>query len=322
MTIEKEFPELLEAYSYAQQGSYTNALDIYNEILPQVNQDSSSYSCILLEYALCLLESATFQIEENYRKLLGQNNDFSNKKANHIKKDLNDVDVVSDSQEHTEQNSPKEDLNDETDNCKEKGFAIQNNNENNDIEEDLEICWASLETCKVHFEIINDHEKLSRVHKGLADLLSLNNHFDQAIVEYKNCLNYSQDDEATVELFECIADCYRNLEEFDEAKDFYKQIGSIHKKIGNMEEYEEMVDLIEGLDLIKEQNKLNKENMKIKDEMKANIQSDDIINIDHLKKSKIINSSSILSSENVKKSKTIKSDSELSSIDQKKSENK
>jgi tetratricopeptide (TPR) repeat protein len=220
-----DFPEILEARAYSGHRDYAAALEIYGELLPTLNQDELSYSYILLEYALCLLESVNYDAEMNYQRLLEKKNPI-----------------------------PMENM-----------------------AEDIEICWDSLEICRSTFEIINDQEKLCLTHKGLGDILSFNNDFTGAIGDYKKAIEYCDKDDNLIELLECIADCYKHMKDYNSQKEYYGKIIDIHKSKGNTEMIAELEDYVSAIDTIRNSS----------EEKKAVVTNNsEPTNINHLKKNK------------------------------------
>jgi len=70
MSLEELYPEIRDAHVYSKHRKYSNALQVYVDILNDINQDSEEYCSVLLEYAQCLLESIMVQSELNYLKIL------------------------------------------------------------------------------------------------------------------------------------------------------------------------------------------------------------------------------------------------------------
>lgn len=64
--LENEFEQIRLARLYKVHGNYDLALGLYFEILDGVNNECEAYPYLLLEYAVCLLESAMTTCEENY----------------------------------------------------------------------------------------------------------------------------------------------------------------------------------------------------------------------------------------------------------------
>lgn len=225
MNIEEIFPAIKEAHVYLKHRNYASALEIYVEILEDVNQESEEYSHILLEYSKCLLECIIYQSEMNYKKIL--------QTKNPVEEDV--------------------------------------------IEEDLENCWECLETCRVRFEDLEERCKLAEVHKGLGDIQCLKNCFEEGKEEYMKAIDCCDDDLLLAELFECIADCSRNMKIYDDAIYHYKQIVLIYKKLGMEEQVNEYESLIEGMIFLKE-NRIDENNTTVEE-------SDaEPVNINHLRR--------------------------------------
>ena len=74
MTLEEEYPEIADARTYTHHRKYQTALEIYVEILPSLQENTPIYAEVLLEYALCLLESVVYSTELNYKKMLQHKN--------------------------------------------------------------------------------------------------------------------------------------------------------------------------------------------------------------------------------------------------------
>lgn len=70
MGIEDIFPTIKDAHEFLRHKRYSHALQVYVDILNDVEEDSEEYSQILLEYAKCLIESIMQQAEQNYKKIL------------------------------------------------------------------------------------------------------------------------------------------------------------------------------------------------------------------------------------------------------------
>lgn len=74
MDIENIFPSIKEAHAYVKHGKYALALQVYIDILDDVEEDSEEYAYILLEYAQCLVENVMQQAEMNYKRILQTRN--------------------------------------------------------------------------------------------------------------------------------------------------------------------------------------------------------------------------------------------------------
>ncbi|KAI5170241.1 hypothetical protein PAEPH01_1267 [Pancytospora epiphaga] len=131
-----------------------------------------------------------------------------------------------------------------------KALQLKQKYDQNGSDEDLEIAWDCLETCRTAFEVVCDRERLCEVHKGLGDVHNLVNRFEEALKEYHASYEYCDDPDVSLELLECIAECNRNMGEYGEAADFYKQIAEQHKKDGDMELANEIESQIEGMFLM------------------------------------------------------------------------
>lgn len=226
MDIENIFPSLKDAHIYLKHRNYASAIQIYVDILDDVDEDSEEYSYILLEYAQCLIEHVMYQSEMNYKKIL----------------------------------------------------QTRNPEDEGEIEEDLENAWVCLETCRLHFTDLNNRKKLAEVYKGLGDVQCLKNCFEEGRVEYLNAMDYCDEDLLSVEILECIADCFRNMKNYEESIEHYKQVVEMYNKLNMKNEAEEYLNLIEGLKAL-----MNKEN----EEFESTLGSEtDAVNINHLKKSR------------------------------------
>lgn len=201
MEDEPDFLVLKEARAYSSHRNYAAALEIYSDVLPTIDQESITYSHVLLEYAQCLLEKIVYETEMSYKRVLQ-----SGRQA------------------------------DQT-----------------DVDEDIEICWDSLEVCRVSLEVVNDRKRLCEVHKGLGDVHALNNDFEASAREYLRALEYCDDDDASLELLECVADCYKNRQEYDEAADYYRQIIDQCRKAGDQAKVAEFSALLEGMEFMRHQ---------------------------------------------------------------------
>lgn len=199
MNLEEIFPTIKDAHAYLRHRKYRSSLEVYVEILNDVNEESEEYAYILLEYAQCLLESVMYQSEMNYMKLLQRQN-------SQIPED--------------------------------------------EIEEDLENCWECLETCRLHFEDLNNRQKLVEVYKGLGDVYCLKNSFEEGRLEYLKAIDNCDDDLAQIEILECIADCFRNVKKYPEAIEYYNQIVNTYEKLNMKSEADEVRGLIEGLKIL------------------------------------------------------------------------
>ncbi|KAM0681343.1 hypothetical protein GINT2_000543 [Glugoides intestinalis] len=145
------------------------------------------------------------------------------------------------------------------------------------IEEDLETCWDCLETCRVRFEDIEERSKLAEVHKGLGDIQCLKNSFEEGKEEYLKAIDCCDDELLQAEIFECIADCCRNMKMDDDAIYHYKQIVSIYEKLGMEEQVNDYKSLIEGMIFLKE-NRIDDGNIPVKES------DSEPVNINHLKR--------------------------------------
>ncbi|KAI5148965.1 hypothetical protein ENBRE01_0642 [Enteropsectra breve] len=188
-----------EALVYISHGDYESAIDIFTEILQELDKNTIEYNEVLLEYALALLENISLQTEESYKTIL------SGSKC--AKLDMHD--------------------------------------------DDIEVAWECLENCRINFEVVKDSEKLCLVHKGLGDVQSLNNHFEEAVKEYLKAVDYCADDELHIELLECIAESHKNNNNLEEAVEWYGQVRSIYMKKGDEEEAACISELIAGLEMLK-----------------------------------------------------------------------
>jgi len=74
MDLENIFPTIKKAHSYIKHQKYALALQVYVDILDDVEEDSEEYAHILLEYAQCLIESIMHQAEMNYKRILQTRN--------------------------------------------------------------------------------------------------------------------------------------------------------------------------------------------------------------------------------------------------------
>lgn len=201
MNLEEIFPTIKDAHAYLRHRKYRSALEVYVEILNDINEESEEYVFVLLEYAQCLLESVMYQSEMNYKKILQRQN-------NQVSED--------------------------------------------EIEEDLENCWECLETCRLHFEDLNNRKMLVEVYKGLGDVYCLKNSFDEGRLEYLKAIDNCDDDLALIEILECIADCFRSNKKYSEAIEYYDQIVKIYEKLSMNNEAEEFKGLIEGLKILEQ----------------------------------------------------------------------
>lgn len=226
MDIESLFPQLKEAQAYSKHRNYTSALEVYTEILNDLEENTEEYSYILLEYSQCLIDCIMYQSELNYKRIL-------------------------------QTKTPTEDQ---------------------EIEEDLENAWECLETCRLYFEDLSNRNKLSEVHKSLGDVLCLQNYFEEGKVEYHKALDYCDDDNASIQILECIADCYRNMKMTKESIETYEQASELCVKLGLNEQAQEYNGLIEGIKILK---------MQDEDEQTDSVPSQDDtvpIDVNHLKK--------------------------------------
>ena len=128
--------------------------------------------------------------------------------------------------------------------------TIRNNKQMEEIEEDIETCWYSLENCRNAFEIVNDRARLARVHKAIGDVQLLNNNFKEAIEEYEAGMDYNMEEKMEIVLMESKADAYIYMEEYNKAIKEYKEIIKKYKEkeIKNKEKeinkYEEKIEVI------------------------------------------------------------------------------
>lgn len=228
MDIENIFPTIKDAHAYLKHRNYASALQVYVDILNDVEEDSEEYSHILLEYAQCLIENVMYQSEMNYKKIL----------------------------------------------------QTRNPQDEGEIEEDLENCWMCLETCRIHFTVLNSRPKLAEVYKGLGDVLCLKNSFDEGRIEYLKAIDNCDDSLLTVEILECIAECYRNMKMYNDSIECYKQVVEMYSKLGMNQEAEECTNIVEGIKAL-----INKE-----DEEYESTQDSDAepVNINHLRKNKFM----------------------------------
>lgn len=125
-------------------------------------------------------------------------------------------------------------------------------NEEN-VEEDLENCWECLESCRVNFEDLGNRLKLAEVFKGLGDVQCLKNMFEEGRDEYLKAIDYCEDENASIELLECIAECHRNMKQYDEAIEYYSQVMDGYSRLGMEDAVEECRCLMDGLRAIKAQ---------------------------------------------------------------------
>lgn len=227
--LEEEFPELLEARSYIRHKKYSSALELFVQILEEVDESSEEYFYLLLEYTQCIIENIFFETEMNYRKILQTRNPI----------------------------------------------------EENEIEEDLENAWECLELCRLSFEQLSNGKKLAEVYKGLGDVQSLKNCFKEAVDEYKKALSYCEDDLSLIEIYECIAECYRNDNQFEKSIENMKNIIQICKSRGMDSEAARWQDTINGYLTLQSEFHSELPEAKVKLET---IDSDDAININHLKR--------------------------------------
>lgn len=231
MDIESLFPQIKEAQAYLKHGNYSSALEVYTEILNDIDQDTEEYSHILLQYAQCLLDCVMYQSEMNYKRII----------------------------------------------------QIKKPSEDNEIEEDLENAWECLETCRLYFEDLENHSKLAEVHKGIADILCLQNNFKDGKVEYYKALDFNENELQSIEILECIADCYRNMDQFKESIDIYKEAAALCNKLGMAEQAQEYEGLMEGIEIIKMRG--NESDVESEKESKANSPNSDVIrDVNHLKR--------------------------------------
>lgn len=199
MDIESIFPQIKEAQAYSKHRNYSSALEVYSDILSDLEENSEEYSYVLLEYSKCLIDCIMYQFEMDYRRIL----------------------------------------------------ETKNVTVDDEIEEDLENAWNCLETCRLHFEDLENRSKLSEVHKGIGDVLCLQNNFDEGKIEYHKALDYNEDEHASIQILECIADCYRNMDMLKESIETYEQASEICEKLGFTEQSQEYKELIEGLKVLK-----------------------------------------------------------------------
>ncbi|KAI4292920.1 hypothetical protein PAPHI01_2194 [Pancytospora philotis] len=186
-------PRLADARCEARCGNYEAALEIYSEVLEDLNPGALAHSVVLLEYAGCVLESVIQSTCADYQRMLA--------------------------------------LQDST---------AQLNSASKEVEEDIEICWDCLETCRVNFEVVNDGPRLAEVHKLLGDVHELNNKFEDALQEYHTALSYCGDDKSRAGVLECIADSHKSLRQFEKAVDFYEQTLEIYQGMGERDQAEEL----------------------------------------------------------------------------------
>lgn len=225
-SIENIFPAIKDAHAYLKHGNFPSALQVYVNILNDVEEGTEEYSHILLEYAQCLIENVMYQSEMNYKKIL----------------------------------------------------QTRNPQDEGEIEEDLENCWVCLETCRLHFTDLKNGEKLAEVYKGLGDVLCLKNCFEEGISEYLNAMSQCDNDELTVEILECIAECYRNMKLYDESIGYYERTIELFEKLGRPKEAEECRNLVEGIKGLMEE-KAND------DDYESTLDSEaEPVNINHLRK--------------------------------------
>lgn len=227
MDLLEQYPDIKEARAYAKHNKHTQALEIYVEILEDVEKDSEEYVYLLLEYSQCLIEYIMHQSELSIFKLL------------HGKQSYNDQ----------------------------------------EIEEDLETCWDSLEVCRISFTKLYNRQKLCEVYKGLGDVLCLQNKFEEGKKEYLSAVNYCDDDLIIVELMDCLADCCKHTKDYESAISYYDNIIRIYS--GNKDLQDEYKELKESMirQLLN-----SKEAQKDKNQHES-VASDGVVkNINHLKR--------------------------------------
>lgn len=159
-----------------------------------------------------------------------------------------------------------------------KILETQSSSNGGDVEDDLENCWECLETCRLNFEYLNNRSRLAEVFKGLGDVQCLKNMFEEGRSEYLKAIDYCDDEYGAIELLECVADCHRNMKQYDEALEYYNQILEAYSKLGMKDMEEECKCLIEGLQVIKAQHKESDESAQ------QALGSDEPVDVNHLKR--------------------------------------
>ncbi|KAL6120816.1 hypothetical protein NUSPORA_02387 [Nucleospora cyclopteri] len=112
-----------------------------------------------------------------------------------------------------------------------QAFRTAIRTENTQIDEDTEYAWNCLENCRVSFEILNDTVALIKVHKYLGDILCFNNEFEKAIEEYKKAESYCIENEELAEIYEDIAEAYKNMNKEKEGEEYLKRSKKYREEI-------------------------------------------------------------------------------------------
>lgn len=158
MEDELELPVLKEARAYSSHRNYSAALEIYTDILPTIDPQTIAYSCVLLEYAQCLIESVSYEAEVSYRRALQL-------------------------RQHCEQGDPEEDLEIACD-CLEACRA------------NMEVVNDRVRLCEVHKGLGDIHCLANRFTEALKEYHSAYGYCDspEASLEILECLAESQCD--------------------------------------------------------------------------------------------------------------------------------
>lgn len=139
----------------------------------------------------------------------------------------------------------------ETEMCYRNMILHRNQKQTDDADEDLEICWESLESCRVAFEVIGDRNRLVRVHKGLGDVHGLNNRFVEAAAEYLKAYDYCEDAATEAKLLEEVAEAYKNGGDLEVADGYYRRSAEMYELAGDKKSAKEVRVLGESCLLIK-----------------------------------------------------------------------
>lgn len=195
----KEFhlPLLDKAISYYKHSKYSEAIEIFNDILPTLDQKSLIYSNVLLEYAICLIENANYQTMANYKKLLNfklkNNTDKKNNDQDNNKEIDEDLEIAWDSLELCRVTF--EIINDRDKLCKTHKGLGDIYNLNNEFEKsineymvainysDNKFVYAELIEC-----IADNYEKLENIEKSIEK-------YQELIQIYKDLNNYESIEE-------------------------------------------------------------------------------------------------------------------------------
>ncbi|ORD92992.1 hypothetical protein ECANGB1_1974 [Enterospora canceri] len=94
-------------------------------------------------------------------------------------------------------------------------------------DEDLECAWDCFETARLYFEKLGRADYLAKIHKYSADILSFNNDFATAVIEYEKALDYCGSDFAKCAILEDMADCYGNMKNKKKVQEIEKTIEDI-----------------------------------------------------------------------------------------------